>query len=305
MKISDIYEGVEKTCPRCKGHKYILGQKKTYSDSTKLPNYRHIERGICFLCDGKGTAFHTLDNRVLKLVKTKTNKNCIIEFSPFNGKKMGIIPVNENEIEIDFSGSMDIQKSSNIIEDLLFPSEVIDDISKDVCSPSTIEEWLFPNTYGEIWCDDSKVADVIMKEYPNARAIAINEFYDFKDDYCINFLLYYDMYGNPIKPFYIQPPHDDVEESYKGIVMLSKDYVMGVSGTYSEKRGSVYFGIKTIDSFRILEVENVKSNMRKFKSLISSKREDVNLSLDNAFCKKIMSAKILNDAIEIASLNGF
>lgn len=301
MKISDIYEGLEKTCPRCKGHKYILGQKKTYGDGAALPNYKHIERGICFLCDGKGTAFHTLDNRVLKLVKTKTNKNCVIEFSSFNGKKIGIIPLKENGV--NFSSSMDMQ-SLDLIEELLFPSEVITDSPEGVYSPSTIEEWLFPNTYEEAWCDDSKVADAIMNEYPNAKAIVVNEFYDFTDDYCINFLFYYDIHGNPIKPFYVQPPYDNVEESYKGIVMLSKDYVMGVSGTYSEKSDSIYFGIKTINSFRTLKVENIKSNMKKFKNLINSQNKDINLSLNNAFCKKIMSAKILNDAIDMANLNG-
>lgn len=47
----------EITCPRCKGKKYILGQYVEEKRSS-LPNYKHNEHGLCFLCDGKGKTLY-------------------------------------------------------------------------------------------------------------------------------------------------------------------------------------------------------------------------------------------------------
>lgn len=276
MKITDIYQGKEKMCPRCKGHKYILGQKRL-DDGFGLPNYNHIEKGICFLCDGKGTAFHTLDNRVLKLVKTKNNKGRIIEFNPFNGKKKGTL--SECELK-NISSNVDGKKDYKISE----------------------EECLFPSRYEMIWCDSSKIADVIVEEYPRAKAISINDFYDYEDGYCINFLFYYDLSGKPIKPFYLQPPYD-IEDSYKGIIILPGEYLMGVSGTYSEEKDMLYFGVKTANSFKSFEVKNMKDNIREFKKITSINEKEVDILLKSDGCKKIISSVILTDAINLAKLS--
>ena len=49
---------IKLTCPRCKGHKYIRGQEgnKYIGENYKLANYKKVEGGLCFLCDGEGTA---------------------------------------------------------------------------------------------------------------------------------------------------------------------------------------------------------------------------------------------------------
>ena len=245
--LSELYKGKLKVCPRCKGHKYIKGQKVSVAEVGHLPDYEHNRRGLCFLCDGTGEVFYTEDNRVLKIVK-KNKMNYIIEYSPENGEKIRMLSSfrdNSNSNKIKYN---DV-KSSEIKD---FTSEVE-------------EEDFFPNMYETVWSDWSKVADVIFEEYPNAKPINVNRFdggyyqEDMSGD-CVSFLIYYDELGAPIKPFYIKPSYDfGVEDtSHNGIVMLKNNYVFGVSGTYIEAKKMLYLGVKTKLGFRYYEVSNIK-----------------------------------------------
>ena len=223
--LSELYNGELKACPRCKGHKYIRGQKIHKRDK-HLPNYKKNENGLCFLCDGEGKAFYTTDNRVLKL-DSKYGREYIIEYCPTNGNKISVT-----------SNFKTINKTSKVKA-----SEYM-----------LTEDDLFPNMYEMVWNDWSKIADAIFEEYPDAKAINIDKFYDYyeEDGYgdCISSLFYYNEYGLPIKPFYIQPSYDDaVYESHKGIVMLNKNYIFGVSGTYVENKKMLCLCIKTLMYF--------------------------------------------------------
>lgn len=245
MDISKLYDGELKKCPRCKGHKYIRGQKVSYAEGSQLPNYKKIEAGVCFLCNGTGEAFYTEDNRVLKCVKS-FGKNYIVEYSPVDGRKMRMI------------SSFKSNESNNMIDK---KKESIKDLTGQVK-----EEDFFPSMYEMVWNDWSSVADVIFKEYPNAKPVSIDKFYgDYEDesisgDY-INFLIYYNEYGLPIKPFYTNPPYDiDVNDnSYKGIVMVDKNYMFAVSGTYIESKKRLCLGVKTTGEFKYYEVENIEN----------------------------------------------
>lgn len=245
--LSELYKGKLKTCPRCKGHKYIKGQKISVTHVGHLPDYEHNEDGLCFLCDGTGEAFYTEDNKVLKIVK-KNKMNYIIEYSPINGEKVRLL-----------SRFRDDSNSNEIRCNKGKYSEIKD------CTSEVKEEDFFPTMYEMVWSDWSKVADVIFEEYPNAKPISINRFNGgcFQEDMsgdCVNFLIYYDETGHPIKPFYINPPYDaEIEnESCNGIVMLRNDYIFGVSGTYIESKKMLYLGLKTTAGFRYYEISNIK-----------------------------------------------
>lgn len=276
--ISELYNGELKTCPRCKGHKYIRGQKVSYKEGHHLPNYKKIEAGVCFLCDGKGKAFYTTDNRVLKAVH-RYGVDYIVEYSPVNGKKIGMV------------SSLNHTSKSDLAKEL---------------THEVNEEEFFPTMYEMVWNDWSKVADVIFEEYPNAKPVSVDKFYshyheeDIPGD-CINFLLYYDECGSLIKPFYINPPCDTGVDnnSYKGIVMLNKDYIFGVSGTYVESKKMLYLGIKTSREFKYYEVSDIKYSEGLIKEVSSS---DIRMTMLSSFLDKDIkkiSKLILKDLYEI------
>lgn len=86
------------TCPRCKGYGYIRGQR--VSNGSHLRNYKHVEGGRCFACEGakvlhmredgklireaNGTILHySKDNGVyLGILENKNKQSKIIEFEP-------------------------------------------------------------------------------------------------------------------------------------------------------------------------------------------------------------------------------
>lgn len=79
----------EITCPRCKGEKYILGQEvKMEVYDGKLPNYKHNERGLCFLCDGAGKVMY--DGRGKFVYKYKEGKELRYNLK---GKYIGFVTV--------------------------------------------------------------------------------------------------------------------------------------------------------------------------------------------------------------------
>lgn len=243
MEILKLYDGELKVCPRCKGHKYIRGQK--YSSSSHLPNYKKIDSGLCFLCEGSGEAFYTNDNKVLKCIK-KCGKNYIVEYSPTTGRKIGMVSSFKND-----DNKNRINKNNNPIKDL---------------TNKVKEEDFFPTMYEMVWNDWSSVADIIFKEYPNAKPVSVDRFYgDYEDENnsggYINFLYYYNPYGRPIKPFYINPPYDIYVDDggYKGVVMVDKNYLYGVSGTYIESKKRLCLGVKTTGEFKYYEVENIEN----------------------------------------------
>ena len=276
--VSDVFNGEYKMCPRCKGHKYIIGQKTTHDGNySSLPNYIKISKGLCFLCEGKGQAFFTTDNRVVKSVVSKNGNDCVLEFDAETGVKIRIVPSNEY---LD-KNKLEVNKNKNMY--------------------SLSEEDLFPTMYEMIWSDWSRVADVIFEEYPNAKAISINRFDEERHGVCINFLFYYDEKGNFIKPNFIKPPYDSYDDiinaSYNGIVLLNKHYV-GVSGTYIEKENSLNIGFKTKDAFKYYELENINISKNKYdKSIkVSYGEEDTIFKLDVI---KSISIKALNDMYKI------
>lgn len=153
---------------------------------------------------------------------------------------------------------------------------------------------MFPNTYEMIWFDYSKVADLIFEEYPNAKAININKFYDYETGDCINFLFYYDKNGAPIKPFYINPLECEENYSQKGIVLLN-DYVFGVSGTYFENDKKLVLGIKTSTGFKCFKINDIKHSEKLTNEVILHKM-DKNLSaIDIDKFKKNLGLLILKD----------
>lgn len=267
--LSELYKGEKKVCPRCKGYKYIRGQK-VYANAVQLPNYKHNEQGLCFLCDGTGEAFYTEDNKVLKMV-SKGKMNYIIEYSPKNGEKICVL-----------TGFRDDSSCND--------SRTVKDFTSEVK-----EEDFFPNMYEMVWSDWSKVADVIFEEYPNARPINVNKFdaYEYEEGVsgdCINFLIYYDEFGKPIKPFYTNPPYDvDIDDdSCKGIVMLKHDYVFGVSGTYIESEKMLYLGIKTLREFKYYEVSDIRCSESLIKEIANEEKTnpDIRMTMFSSFLDK-------------------
>lgn len=268
--LSEIYNGEYKTCPRCKGHKLIRGQKINNSYK-KLPNYKKIDNGSCFLCNQTGQAFYTIDNRVLKAVIGKNNKDYIIEFDSKNGNKIGLVP--KHEYINHKNNKKDINTEQNYI---------------------LTEEDLFPDTYEMIWFEHSKVADVIFEEYPNAKAINLNKFYDYETGDCINFLFYYDKNGIPIKPFYINPLECEEDYSQKGIVLLN-DYIFGVSGSYFENDKKLILGIKMSNGFKYFEINDIEYSEKLANEVIPHKTDKDSSTIDIDNFKKNLGLLILKD----------
>lgn len=268
--LSEIYNGEYKTCPRCKGHKLIRGQKINNSYK-KLPNYKKIDNGSCFLCNQTGKAFYTKDNRVLKAVVGKNNKDYIIEFDPTNGNKIGLVP--KYEYINHKNNKKDINTEQNYI---------------------LTKEDLFPEAYEMIWFEHSKIADTIFEEYPNAKAINVNKFYNYESGDCINFLFYYNENGAPIKPFYINPLQHEEDYSQKGIVLLN-DYIFGVSGSYFENDKKLILGIKTSTGFKYFEVNNIECSEKLANEIISYKVDKNSPVIDMGKFKKNLGFLILKD----------
>ena len=268
--LSEIYNGEYKICPRCKGHKLIRGQKINNSYKN-LPNYKKIDNGSCFLCNQTGKAFYTKDNRVLKAVVGKNNKDYIIEFDPTNGNKIGLVP--KYEYINHKNNKKDINTEQNYI---------------------LTEEDLFPEAYEMIWFEHSKIADTIFEEYTNVKAINVNKFYNYESGDCINFLFYYNENGAPIKPFYINPLQHEEDYSQKGIVLLN-DYIFGVSGSYFENDKKLILGIKTSTGFKYFEVNNIECSEKLANEIISYKVDKNSPVIDIDNFKKNLGLLILKD----------
>lgn len=74
------------TCPRCKGHKTIRGQEgnRYRGENYKLPNYKKVEAGICFLCDGEGLANYNKEKNIF----VKEKNGAILKYNT-NGRYLG------------------------------------------------------------------------------------------------------------------------------------------------------------------------------------------------------------------------
>lgn len=90
---------IKLTCPRCKGHKYIRGQEGNpyYGESYKLANYKEIQGGICFLCDGQGTANYSKEYNCF----VKRKNGALLSYNS-KGAYVGIIEEKDkNELKFD------------------------------------------------------------------------------------------------------------------------------------------------------------------------------------------------------------
>lgn len=96
-------------CPRCKGNGYILGQEEQ-ERKRRLPNYKHVKQGVCFLCDGSGHA----DFREVDGIVVKEKDGILLEYSTDDGKYLGIAPPVFEEYEPDFGESNLISVSESI-----------------------------------------------------------------------------------------------------------------------------------------------------------------------------------------------
>lgn len=85
-------------CPRCKGKGKIRGQEYIKDrEKKRLPNYKHVADGNCFLCDGtKWATQRKIDNKVIK-----EKNGVILEYCPNTGKYIGMIE-NKNKEELLF-----------------------------------------------------------------------------------------------------------------------------------------------------------------------------------------------------------
>lgn len=232
-----MIDGALKTCPRCKGHGYILGQKTKYRYyDSHLPNYKKNKRGLCFLCDGKKEAFFTNDNRVLKFKKDKLGKLSVIEFCPSTGRLIGEV--------IDFNLDTLNTTNYNIISD---------------------EECLFPSQYESITGEHSNIIDAILKEHPLSKVVSVDHYYS-DDGYTFSFLMYYDNNIELIKPFYEKPIYEELDSVLTGTAIVKDDYSMAVSGAYYEDSDSLYLGIKSKEGFNSATIRNVKDVFNIYKN---------------------------------------
>ena len=101
------------TCPRCKGHKYILGQEvQTNERSSNLPNYKKVKKGVCFLCDGLGYArLREKDNVIIKIKDEVT-----LKYSNINGRYLGIEEPTFEPVEERFSLGFNLTSNSIVDE---------------------------------------------------------------------------------------------------------------------------------------------------------------------------------------------
>lgn len=86
-------------CPRCKGHKYIRGQEgnRYAGEHYKLANYKKVEGGICFLCNGQGVANYSKELGCY----VKRKNGALLGYNE-KGSYMGIIEESKNENELLF-----------------------------------------------------------------------------------------------------------------------------------------------------------------------------------------------------------
>lgn len=267
--------GTFKTCPRCKGHGYILGQKKQYKKyTTQLPDYRKNKKGLCFLCDGKKEVLFTNDNRVIKIKKDKHGNSFAIEFCPITGNLIGEIK--------DYNLSEYEAENNNLI-----PSE----------------ESLFPVKYENIIGQYCNIIEAILKEHPMSKVVSIDH-YCYDEEYIFNFLMYYDKNINLIKPFYTKPMYDEFDSLISGTAIVKDDYSMAVSGTYNENDDSLYLGIKNKKGFNSVTIKNIKHlyNTHKNKSI---KHQEISDFIDNVNTAYPIAIKILSDILNFIDINIF
>lgn len=253
MKITDLYIGEYRECPKCKGTGKLEGQQVEMDNKTcRLPNYKHVKSGDCFLCNKTGEVFFSIDNRVLKLSTDKYGKPCVCEYSNENGFFVRIIYNNE------------LLSSSNI-------SKCTDDYVVK-------EEDLFPERYEFAWGDWSRVADIILEEYPNSKPIFIDRYFGIEEgeETSIGFLHYYDKNGKFIKPYYINPPHDLEDYAYKGIIH-AEDIALGVSGIYFEDSKKMVLGVKYDDKFSYYNLKNISLKA----DFEINQNQDINMIIEN------------------------
>lgn len=74
----------EVTCPRCKGYGYIRGQK--VSNGNHLRNYKHVEGGRCFACEGAKVLHMTEEGKLIREAN-----GAILHYSKDNGTYLGIL----------------------------------------------------------------------------------------------------------------------------------------------------------------------------------------------------------------------
>lgn len=265
--------GSFKTCPRCKGLGYILGQKKKHKAITyHLPNYKKNKRGLCFLCDGKKEAFFTDDNRVFKFKKDKSGKVAIIEFCSFTGDLIGEV----TDFNLDNLKSIDY-----------------DTISEEEC--------LFPSEYESIIGEHSEVIDAILKEHPLAKVVSIDH-YCSDDGYTFSFLMYYDKNLELIKPFYEKPIYEEFDSLLTGTAIVKDDYAMAVSGAYYENSDSLYLGIKTKEGFNSETIRHVKRVLRIYKDKPIT-TSDVSNFINDFNPIHIVMIKVLNQVLDFAKVD--
>lgn len=263
--------GSFKTCPRCKGHGYMLGQKKYSKEhSGHLPDYRKNKKGLCFLCDGKKEAFFTDDNKVLKFKRDKFGSLSVIEFCPVTGNLIGELE-NLNPTDTNYS--------------------------------TLNKEFLFPNHYEDIVGGHSAVFETILKEHPKSKIIN-SDYYFYDDEYIFSFLMYYDKDLNLIKPFYIEPKYDELDLSLTGMVLVNDDYSMVVSGIYYENDDSLHLGIKNNHGFNSAIVLKVKDifNIYKNKSI---KQSEVSNFINNVGTLHPIMIKILTQVSSFVDIDIF
>lgn len=211
MQLKDLFNGEEITCPKCEGLTRLRGQQVSkYNQRRQLPNYKEIEDGICFLCNGTGKSFLTDDNRLLKFVTTKNGNQCLLEYHPETFSKVRIIPDHEYKNKkpiLKFNGS-----HIHSLDSIYMP------------------ESLFPNKHELLWGVWSKAADKALKENPNSKPISMYPYYDEEaNEPVIEFTLYLNADGKYIQPFYEEAEGEDL--TYNAVAQLNNSYI-GASGTY-------------------------------------------------------------------------
>ena len=279
LDIKTVYDGSYKTCPRCKGHKHILGQqvKRDTGTNSVLPDYKKIQKGECFLCDATGTAFFTNDNRVMKSVEAKNGNDCVIEFDPNSGVKIRLVPSYEYSNKVKEAPSVGAKNTINTT------------LKKDD---------LFPSTHALMWGCWYKEADVIFECYENAKAINVNRFPAMDNGSCINFLLYYNGSFECIKPFYIAPNED--ENSHNGIVLVDNNKHIAISGTYIEEEQQLTIGILVrtngVESFCCYDFTNIEPRKIDKELLYKCFKKGTKLTFEDF---RYFSSYFLNDIYRI------
>lgn len=287
-----MIQGNYKTCPRCKGHGYILGQKdKKYFT---LPNYKHNQKGICFLCDGKKQAFFTEDNRVLKF-KDKYGRRIITEYSPLTGDYIGIVSDLNTYTSYTTSNTLDFSNP-------IVPTDL------DLTSLN-MEDLLFPTMYEAVLNDSCPIIDLILATYPESKAININYFktldFDNNDFSNFDFLIYYDKDYNIIKPFYTKPRYEKHDSLLTGIAIVPESYSFAVSGSYDENNDKLLIGIKNNKGFKYLHINNFKEEYTKYTINHGIKHSDIYKVFLHENNLLVLAIKVIKDLKKIVDIDIF